>query len=96
MARQAAAAAVKSPRPMTPEHKAALAEGREQGRVVRRYLEAIDGGQRTDAEALEPAFVAVARPYSERKGLTYAAWRAVGVQPRVLRAAGISRERTGR
>src|SRR5947208_3462807 len=32
-----------SPRsPMSPAHKAALAEGREQGRAVRRYLEALD------------------------------------------------------
>ncbi len=90
MAQPAAAAAVK-PRPMTDEHKAALAEGREQGRIVRRYLEAVAGRHSADIEALEAAFVAVARPYSERKGLTYAAWRAVGVKPRVLRAAGIAR-----
>jgi hypothetical protein len=28
--------------PLTPEHKAALAAGREQGRVVRRYLETLE------------------------------------------------------
>jgi hypothetical protein len=28
--------------PLTPEHKAALASGREQGRIVRRYLEALE------------------------------------------------------
>jgi hypothetical protein len=91
VARQAAAAAAKSPRPMTDEHKAALAKGREEGRVVRRYLEALANGHSAQAEALEAAFVAVAGPYSARKGLTYAAWRAVGVKPRVLREAGIAR-----
>ena len=91
MARQAAAAAAKSPRPMTDTHKAALAEGREQGRVVRRYLEALENRHTAQVEALETAFIAVAGPYSDRKGLTYAAWRAVGVKPRVLRAAGIAR-----
>jgi hypothetical protein len=91
VARQAAAAAAKSPRPMTDEHKAALAEGREQGRIVRRYLEALANRHGPD-EALEDAFIAVAGPYSARKGLTYAAWRAVGVEPRVLRAAGVPRQ----
>ena len=38
---QKAAAANKRRRTMSDEHKAALAEGREQGRVVRRYLEAL-------------------------------------------------------
>ena len=93
MARPAAAAAAKSPRPMTDEHKAALAEGREQGRVVRRYLEALADRDTADIEALEASFIAVAAPYSARKGLTYAAWRAVGVEPRVLRAAGVPRHR---
>jgi hypothetical protein len=93
VARQAAAAAAKSPRPMTDEHKAALAEGREQGRIVRRYLEAVANRHSADVEALEAAFLAVVGPYSERKGLTYAAWRAVGVKPGVLRAAGIPRHR---
>ena len=92
MARQAAAAAAKSPRPMTDEHKAALAEGREQGRIVRRYLEALANRHGAEIDALEAAFIAVAGPYSARKGLTYAAWRAVGVKPQVLRAAGITRQ----
>ena len=38
---QKAAAANKRQRAMSDEHKAALAEGREQGWVVRRYLEAL-------------------------------------------------------
>lgn len=137
------AAAVKSPqRSMSEEHKAALAEGREQGRVVRGYLEALEshrpkrGRKRTaegmakrlaaideqlatadplnrvhllqerldlereltavegdgaDVDELEAAFIEVAAAYAERKGLTYDAWRSVGVAPRVLKAAGIGR-----
>lgn len=127
--------------PMTDEHKAALAKGRAEGRVVRDYLEALRatkpkrGRKRTretienrlaaiDAEvptasavdelllvqerldlddelermsdqiditALEDAFVEVAKSYSESKKLSYTAWRDVGVQPAVLKRAGISR-----
>lgn len=126
---------------MSDEHKAALAEGREQGRAVRRYLEAIEahkprrgrkrspdsmqkrlaaiedelatadplnrvhlsqeridlqrqlsvGTEKVDLEGLEGDFVAAAGPYSERKGISYNAWRAVGVEARVLKAAGIGR-----
>ena len=127
---------------MSEEHKAALAEGREQGRVVRRYLEALEshrpkrGRKRTpetiarrlnaiderlaqadplsrlhllqermdlqqqlesgngtgaDLAELEAEFVEVAAAYSQRKGITYEAWRAIGVEPRVLKAAGIAR-----
>ena len=126
---------------MTDAHKAALAEGREQGRAVRRYLEALqahrprrgrkrtpesirrrldaieqrlpeadplsrltlvqermnlqrelDAGQKkVDLSALEREFVSAARPYGERKGITYAAWREAGVDPSVLRQAGIRR-----
>lgn len=46
-----------------------------------------------DHEALETRFVAVAASYSERKGITYTAWRAAGVAPNVLKAAGIRRTR---
>lgn len=46
-----------------------------------------------DLKDLEDDFVAAARAYGERKGLTYAAWRAAGVDPTVLRRAGISRSR---
>ncbi len=141
MAKKAAAAKTRQ-RAMTDEHKAALAEGREQGRVVRRYLEALEshrpkrgrkrtpesitkrlaaideqlsvadplnrlhlvqerldleqelassGGDGADLEELEGAFVEVAAAYGERKGLTYEAWRSIGVEPRVLKAAGIGR-----
>ncbi len=127
--------------PMSDSHKAALAEGREQGRAVRQYLEALEahkprrGRKRTresvqkrldaieqrladadpltrlhllqerkdltreleandkgaDLKQLEEQFVAAARPYGERKGITYSAWREAGVDPSVLRKAGISR-----
>lgn len=125
---------------MTAEHKQALAEGREQGRAVRRYLEALEahrpkrGRKRTpesikkrladievkaagadpltrlqlvqermnleseleaksvsiDISALEKAFVEAAGPYSARKGISYAAWRAAGVDAAVLKKAGIT------
>ena len=41
-----------------------------------------DGGVET--EALEAESSRAAGPYSERKGITYDAWRAAGAQPRVL------------
>jgi hypothetical protein len=126
---------------MSDSHKAALAEGREQGRAVRRYLEALEahkpkrGRKRTpesvqkrlatieeqlagadaltrlhlvqermnlenelassdnvvDLQGLEEEFVVAAAPYGARKGITYAAWRQLGVDPGVLRRAGIRR-----
>jgi hypothetical protein len=126
---------------MSDSHKAALAEGREQGRAVRRYLEALEahkpkrGRKRTpdsvqkrlstieerlagadaltrlhliqermnleaelattdntvDMQALEDEFVAAAAPYGARKGITYAAWRQLGVDPSVLRRANVKR-----
>ena len=126
---------------MTDEHKAALAEGRAQGRAVRAYLEALEahkpkrGRKRTpesmrarletidssiddadpmsrlqmvqermdliaaleaaertvDLTELEDGFVAAASAYGSRKGISYAAWREVGVPAAVLKRAGISR-----
>ena len=127
---------------MSDSHKEALAVGRDQGRAVRRYLEAMEankprrGRKRTpegiakrlaaiderlavadalsrlhlaqermdleaelaasgeggvDMPALEAAFVEAAGPYSQRKGISYDAWRAAGVEPRVLKSAGIGR-----
>jgi hypothetical protein len=123
------------------EHKAALAQGREQGRIVRRYLEALavrasqpkrsaakvnqrlaeieaelptadplrrlhlhqerldlrrlasaanDAGE---FDASEREFVRVAKAYSERKGISYDAWRDSGVPADVLRRAGVRRVR---
>ena len=127
--------------PMSDEHKAALAEGRNQGRSVRRYLEALEAhkpkrgrkrttesvqkrldridvelakadplkrlqliqerldlkaeldtaGAKVDLSGLENEFVSAARAYSERKGISYAAWRELGVEAAVLKRAGISR-----
>jgi hypothetical protein len=128
--------------PMSDDHKAALAEGRDQGRAVRNYLEALDanrpkrGRKRTpdsikkrlvaideklaaadalqrlhllqersdlstelesmdapgvDMDAVEEAFVKAARAYGERKGVSYATWRAAGVDAAILKKAGISR-----
>ncbi len=127
--------------PMTQEHKDALAQGREQGRSVRRYLDALEthrpkrGRKRTpesiqkrlddievkleaadpltrlqlrqerrdllseletksngvDLAQLEEDFVQSAKAYGERKGITYATWREQGVDPGVLRRAGIRR-----
>ena len=142
MAKKAATQPAKRTRSMSDEHKAALAEGREQGRAVRRYLEALEsyrpkrGRKRTpesirrrlgdieakldanpdplsrlhlsqermdlqnqlsasdggvDLGALEAEFIQVAAEYSRRKGITYSAWREAGVEPRVLKAAGIDR-----
>ena len=44
-----------------------------------------------DISELETAFVDVAVSYSGRKGITYSAWREVGVPAAVLKRAGISR-----
>jgi hypothetical protein len=128
---------------MTRAHKAALATGREEGRAVRAYLEALDshrprrgrtrtaetgerqlnetldrlatasaldrvtllqrkmdlqeelerlqGTDSVDLEGLEQAFIAAVKGYSERKGITYAAWREAGIDARVLREAGMRR-----
>src|SRR5579875_3801318 len=46
-----------------------------------------------DLGALEKDFIAAAKGYGERKGITYAAWRAAGVDANVLRKAGIPRTR---
>lgn len=126
---------------MTDEHKAALERGRQEGRAVRDYLEALRaskpkrGRKRTpesirkrldtiesllvdaspvdelqlvqerrdltteleamdteiDMASVEAAFVQVARSYGERKGISYASWRDVGVPASVLKQAGITR-----
>jgi hypothetical protein len=137
------AAVAKKRSSMSDDHKAALAEGRTQGRAVRRYLEAIEaykpkrGRKRTtesvqkrldrieadlqaadqlkrlqlvqerldlqselaraeekiDLSALESDFVKAAGPYSKRKGISYTAWRELGVSAPVLKKAGIGRGR---
>jgi uncharacterized protein YicC (UPF0701 family) len=126
---------------MTAAHKRALAEGRELGRAVRNYLDALQRnrprrgrrrtaasirkrldaistklsdasplqrlqlvqermdlrtelqqlGAKVDLSALERQFTKAARAYSERKGISYAAWRELGVSADVLKKAGITR-----
>jgi len=44
-----------------------------------------------DLSRLETDFTKVARGYAERKGITYAAFRQIGVPAAVLKKAGISR-----
>lgn len=124
---------------MSDAHKAALAVGRTEGKVVREYLEALrankgtPGRKRTpesidkrlkaielnlqsanpmtelrliqerldlesersameatvDLGAVEAAFIKIANSYSQRTGVSYKAWRAIGVSSAVLRAAGL-------
>jgi hypothetical protein len=128
---------------MSDQHKAALAKGREEGRTVRSYLEALEasrprrGRKRTpdsikkrlvtidaaladadplsrlqliqeqqdlDAELacgdntvdiarLEKSFTKVAKSYGDRKGISYSAWRRVGVSAPVLQQAKVARTR---
>ncbi len=52
-------------------------------------LEAIEN--KPDLSALENDFVTAAKPYSERKSISYAAWRELGVEAAVLKRAGITR-----
>lgn len=44
-----------------------------------------------DIGPLEKEFVSVAKSYGERNGITYTAWREIGVEPAVLKKAGITR-----
>lgn len=44
-----------------------------------------------DIEALERDFIEVARPYAERRGISYSAFREMGIEANVLKKAGISR-----
>lgn len=46
-----------------------------------------------DPEELEKGFVEAAKEYSERKGISYTAWRELGVPAATLREAGVSRTR---
>lgn len=56
-------------------------------------LESLSGS--IDIDALEKEFIEIAQSYSARKGISYSAWRAVGVDPSVLKDAGIPRTRRG-
>lgn len=126
---------------MSNEHKAALEQGRAEGRAVRAYLEALRNskpkrgrkrtpesiekrlakidealtdasaieelqlvqerrdleaemaqlGDTVDMSGVEDEFVEVAKGYADRKGISYASWRDVGVPAATLKRAGISR-----
>jgi len=127
--------------PMTDEHKAALAAGRNESRMVKNYLDGLESnrpkrgrkrtpdsikrrlaeidasladadplarlnlvqermdlheeletmGAKVDISALEDDFVRVAYSYSSRRGISYAAWREIGVDAAVLKKAGLTR-----
>lgn len=53
----------------------------------------IELADQPDLDALEAAFVDAAAGYSQRKGISYAAWREAGVPAATLKAAGIKRTR---
>ena len=128
-------------RTMSEDHKDALARGRNEGRAIRAYLEAIamerKPGRKTDRSTIEARiqtlqeqidgeanaarrvdliqkrldnerrlaamdespdiagmeqdFVKFVKGYSQRKGISYSAWREAGVPAAVLKQAGVSR-----
>lgn len=47
--------------------------------------------EKVTIDELEAQFVEVAKPYAERKGIPYKAWREAGVPPEVLQKAGIGK-----
>lgn len=53
----------------------------------------VELGEAPDMELLEERFVEAAAEYSERKGISYPAWREAGVPAAVLQRAGIKRTR---
>ncbi len=58
---------------------------------LERDLANIKEGPAPDVTALEAEFVQHARAYGESKGISYKAWREIGVPAQVLAKAGISR-----
>jgi hypothetical protein len=48
-------------------------------------------GASVDLSALEQRFLSAAKSYGERRGISYAAWKALGVDGSVLSRAGINR-----
>ena len=58
-------------------------------RDLQAEIQSIDGG--VDVSELEAAFVDVAKGYGDRKGISYATWRDVGVSAATLKRAGIGR-----
>ena len=126
---------------VTEEHKAAMAQGRVEGRAISAYLDALQThrpkrgrkrtpesidkrlaaiedqlatansitrltliqerldlqqeraamGETVDLSELEAGFVAAAKGYSERKGISAAAWKEMGVPADVLKRAGVAK-----
>lgn len=58
---------------------------------IEQALKDLDGA--ADMESLEADFVEHAASYSERKGVSYTAWREFGVPAKVLRAADVKETR---
>lgn len=58
-------------------------------RDLQAELESMDSG--VDLDELEASFCEVAQGYGERKGISYATWRDVGVPAATLKRAGIGR-----
>ncbi len=56
---------------------------------LRSELDTMDA--QVDLSSVEAEFISVAKSYSASKGISYAAWREVGVAAEVLKKAGISR-----
>ncbi len=54
-------------------------------------IELNDMDSAKDIGPLEKEFIKVAKSYGERNGITYTAWREIGVDPAILKKAGISR-----
>ena len=131
-------------RTISADHKAKLAQGRNESRVVSKYLEAISAGKgkrgrkrtpesismqiakidreltaapamrrleltqkradldaernrllaRVDLAGVEKDFVKVAKSFAKRTGISYSAFRSVGVPADVLKRAGIGRTRS--
>ena len=52
-------------------------------------------GESVDMTKMEAAFAKVAAAYSDRKGISYGAWRSAGVPAAVLKKAGVARTRQG-
>lgn len=80
--------------------RASIAEEDDPARRVELIQQRMDDEERLesleeqpDTEALEAAFVDAAAEYSERKGISYSAWRELGVPAAVLKRAGVPRTR---
>ena len=54
-------------------------------------LEALQQAESVDLSALEAGFATHAAAYGGRRGISYAAWREVGVSATILKSAGIRR-----